>query len=236
MFTQSSRLAWLPVLIVAATLTGCGRSGKLKSYSAEQVQLDGEGNVKTTTKYYVAGDSVRTEMSAPGSEGRMIVILDRKAKLLRMLNPTDKRYFERQLEAEDLKKAYGVEVTEDNSSSVGKETINGFACDKREVESTISVMGFTRKIKSTVWVSDRLDIPIRIKGQTGETTELRNIEPGKQDASLFELPKDYEKADNMFAIFTQEREKDEDTAGDEAPGTPEEISEMLKKIKLPFGK
>jgi len=54
------------------------------------------------------------------------------------------------------------------------------------------------KSHSIVWISERLDFPIRTQNEDGSTTEFINIQQGAQPESLFEIPDGYQKAGNLF--------------------------------------
>ena len=85
--------------------------------------------------------------------------------------------------------------------ALGTEKINGFTCTKKEVETTVELMGYKRIVKTIVWVSKRLDMPIRTKSQDGSITELRNIKEGAPANKYFEVPKEYKKVSNMLELM-----------------------------------
>lgn len=188
-------------VFVLAALVATGCAGKATDYSAEQVHLDASGKDQGSMKYFVSGDKIRTEMEAPQGEGTLVTIYRKDTAKLIMLNPESKVYFEKDLTEDDLKKTAAGLAPDSKTKQLGHEEVNGYKCEKMEVETTVSFMGMTRKSVSTVWKSDEFDIPLRTKSQEGDISELRNIKTGRQPSSLFEVPKGYEKADSMFALF-----------------------------------
>jgi len=79
---------------------------------------------------------------------------------------------------------------------VGHETVNGIATTKYAVDKTIA----QGRLTGALWLSDH-GIPMRCDGSfTGHDGristvhwELRNVEIGRQDAALFEVPQGYSK-------------------------------------------
>ena len=79
---------------------------------------------------------------------------------------------------------------------VGHETVNGIATTKYAVDKTVA----QGHLAGALWLSDR-GIPMRCDGSftggNGKVStvhwELRNVEIGRQDAALFEVPRGYSK-------------------------------------------
>ncbi len=62
---------------------------------------------------------------------------------------------------------------------LGTETVHSMPCKKYQIEDYA---------RTTVyWISERLPIPVRVENQD-ETSEFTNVEQGKLEDSLFELP------------------------------------------------
>ena len=80
---------------------------------------------------------------------------------------------------------------------LGSEKVNGYDTRKKRVTVTSRIMGHARTTVSTVWTADEFDVPLRERGETGETEEFRNIKVGAQSAALFEVPKGYTRSKNM---------------------------------------
>ena len=187
----------LAVLMIAS---GCG-GGKINSYSADQIQIK-NGKVEATTKMYVTPDKIRMESPSPEGKGDMVMIFRKEDKKMYMILPEKKKYFETDLSEEDLEKK--LNMFKDDSEDVkvlGKEKVNGYNCTKKEVETEVGFMGFNRKVKMTIWMSDQFEFPIKTESTDGSVNEMKNIKPGKQPKKLFEPPKDYTKVNNMFELM-----------------------------------
>ena len=62
---------------------------------------------------------------------------------------------------------------------LGIETLHSMPCKKYQIEDYA---------RTTVyWISERLPVPVRVENQD-ETIEFTNVEQGKLEDSLFELP------------------------------------------------
>jgi hypothetical protein len=156
------------------------------------------------------------------------------------LNPDKKLYMERPLNEKEMEQATKKFIDSRSEKVLGTEKVNGFKCTKKEVETTVEFMGYKQTVKTIVWVSKRLDMPIRTKTQDGSITELRNIKEGVPAAKYFEVPGDYKKASNMMELMGVDMSErgnespaaadDEDTSGSQFP------FKLPKGIKLPFGK
>jgi outer membrane lipoprotein-sorting protein len=231
----------LTILFGSAT---CGYCGKIKSFSAEQVSIDPSGKVSNVGKLYITPKKLRMDMKSPEGKGSIPSILRRDLKIYWMLNAKDKKYFERPLNEEDWKKAMH-ESMKQTEKDLGAETVNGFKCRKKEVETTIQFLGIKRKSRSIVWVSNKLAMPIRTESKDGYVTELRKIKAGRQPSSLFEVPSGYKKVANMMLLFSEssheeaESTKEGSNVGKEKESffkLPKNLSDKLpKEIKWPFG-
>ena len=219
-------------------VSGCGGfGGKIASYSAEQVQLDGAGNVRHSTLLYVTPQKIRVEPASGGREGGMIMIFRRDQKLLRILLPKQQTYVEKTLDENELGQMLRSVKTDAKVQNLGTETVNGFVCHKRQIDSEGSVLGIKTKGSATVWVSDRLEIPVKSADKSGYVTELRNIKPGGQPSSLFEVPKDYTKIDNLFQAVSKSRPPDTEVQGGAAQVEQEARDRAKSKgLHLPFGR
>ncbi len=168
-------------------LTACSVGGKIKEYSAKQVYQD-TGGQEQTHNIFVSHDKMRMEMRSPGEEGSMVMIYRKDKKVAWTLFPEKKFYVESKLDEAKLRKAFGEIQTDMKKEELGTETVNGFKCRKMRVETTSRIMGREIKSTATVWISDRLDFPIKSQGKDGGVMELRDIKPGRQSSDLFEIP------------------------------------------------
>jgi hypothetical protein len=109
----------------------------------------------------------------------------------------------------------------------------------KEIETTVEFMGYKRTEKTIVWISERLDMPLRTKSQEGSMTELRNIKEGSQDNKYFEIPKEYKKVSNMMELMGMDmsgyEEKPPKDSGEDKESDSGFPFKLPKKIKGLFG-
>lgn len=154
-------------------------------YSADRVMETDKGNF--TGKVYAAGDKQRTEMNMGGMRSVMIIRKDKQ--LGYMLMPTQNMY--RQLDIASAQKQAGqpqdlVDITE-----VGSETIEGHATTKyKMIMKDGSAGGF-------MWIT-KDGIPVKLDSivkegnkKTRFTMTLTNLQVGKVDPAVFEVPAGY---------------------------------------------
>ncbi len=156
--------------------------------------MDGGGE-KVTGKVFVSGNLMRQEMKVPGGEVG-ISIIDGAKNIMYVIMPQEKMYMEFPNEQiilgdRDVEDLLGEEA---DLKKLGTETVEGYKCDKYEVayrDPERQKMG-----NSVIWIAQKLNFPIKgiTDGEQGKITVLyTNIKEGPQDASLFEIPKDYQK-------------------------------------------
>ncbi len=225
---------WLVLCLIAMVVmlvsTGSAYAGKIKNFSADQVTLAPNGKIQNKGKIYITPEKVRMEMRSPRGKGNMIMIMRMDRKLQWMLNPDDKKYFESPLNEEEWESMARGAIKSKTEKDLGTETVNGFKCRKKLVEMVVEVMGFKTKSRSVVWISEKLDMPIRTRTEDGYVTELRNIKKGRQSRKLFEISGGYKKVKNMMETFAG---SDEGNSG--GVSLPEGRADKLKGFKLPFG-
>jgi len=225
-------------IAVAVVLISAGPvSAKIQNFSAEQVSLSSSGTVEHQGMVYVTPDTVRMDMRSPDGKGSMIVIMRRDLDLYWMINPVGKTYFERPLQEDEWKQMAKGMIKSETAKDLGTEVVNGYKCSKKEVETVVEIMGFKKKSRSVVWISKKLDLPIRTKTEDGHVTELRNIKKGEQPAELFKVPNGYQKVANMMALFAgSDTDGGEQEEGSTGFSLPKNLGDKLKGLKLPFGK
>ena len=226
-------LVILVVLMSAGGVLGAG----MEEFSADQVTLDAGGNIKSSGKVYMASDRMRSEQNM-GPEGKMVIIYRRDKKTLWALNPEKKVYVQMPLDDKKWEQEARGAIKSENSRVLGKETVNGYSCVKKEVSRTMEIMGMKMTTTQTIWVSDEIGIPIRTRSQQGMVTELRNIKKGKPPARLFEIPPGYKKIGNdMGALFMGMHGGKMPAAGQQTGGQGEMKLpfKLPKGLKLPFG-
>ena len=213
---------------------------KIRKYTADQVMIDSKGNVQHTGKIYVTPDKIRMDGISPKGQGNIVMIFRKDKNIGWTLNPDKKLFMERPLNEKEMEQATKKMIDSRNEKVLGTEKINGFSCTKKEVETTVEIMGFKRTVSTIIWVSKRLDMPIRTKSQDGSITELRNIKEGTPANKHFEVPKEYKKVSNMLELMGMDMSgseknhlKSSDNQKESGPQLPFKLPEG---IKLPFGK
>jgi hypothetical protein len=100
-------------------------------------------------------------------------------------------------EIADTARNYKVEKTK-----LGRETVEGRACDKNKVVLT-SDQG--QKVEATVWnAPDLKDFPVKIQMADPENTivfTFKDVKPGRPDPGQFEAPEKYTKYDNAQRLM-----------------------------------
>lgn len=214
--------------------------GKITKYTADQVMIDSKGKVQHKGKIYVTPSKMRMDGISPKGDGSIVMIFRRDKNIGWTLNPEEKLYMEKALNEKEMEQATKKIIDSRNEKVLGTETVNGFKCTKKEVETTVELMGFKRTVKTIVWMSKRLDMPIRTKSQDGTITELRNIKEGTPAKEYFEVPKKYKKVSNMIDLMgmnMSEGEKEPSKAASEDKESGSHFPFKIPKgIKGLFGK
>jgi hypothetical protein len=216
---------------------------KITKFTADQVMIDANGNVQHKGKIYVTPDKMRMDGLSPTGKGKFIMIFRRDKNLGWTLNPEKKLYMERPYNEKEMEKATKKFIDSKNEKVMGTENVNGFKCTKKEVETNVEFMGFKRSVKTIVWMSKKLDMPIRTKSQDGSITELRNIKKGSPSNNYFEIPNEYKKVSNMMELMdmnmSEHEKKPQKDAGEDkesGSGLPFKLPKLPKGIKDIFGK
>ena len=244
-FYFGRRIGWV-LCFVAVMVLFSGLSayalfgGKITKYTADQVMIDSKGKVQHQGKLYVMPDKMRMDGISPKGEGSIVMIFRRDKNIGWTLNPEKKLYMERPFNEKEMEKATKKFVDSKNEKILGTENVNGFECTKKEVETTVSYMGYKSTSKSIVWLSKKLDMPIRTQSQDGSMTELRNIKEGSPSGKYFEIPKDYQKVSNMMELMgmdmSEHEEKPSKDAGEDKESGSQLPFKLPKGIKDLFGK
>ena len=163
-----------------------------KPFSADMIKTS--HNKTTTAKVNVIATAIRTEGVQNGQKFITIMRYDRN--VLWSIMPDQKMYFEMPIPAgaqmasgmKEMMK--GMDVKRE---SLGSEQVNGFLCDKTKM--IVTWQGITAT--SIQWAAKDLGgFTVKtLDERTGDTTEYKDIHPGPQDASLFELPAGFKKMD-----------------------------------------
>jgi len=84
----------------------------------------------------------------------------------------------------------------------GPETINGRATEKWRCSGQTAVAQGDKPSDATVWYDPELQFGLKAAEDNGNTFEIRDVEIGAQDASMFRIPGGYQKLD-MNAMMQQ---------------------------------
>jgi len=166
------------------------RMSPAAEFSADFVNV--QGTQRSSGKTYVKGSKSRMEITEGPQKSITIVRGDKET--VWVLDPTRKTY----MEMANLGSAFapGPEAEKKleelgERKLVGKETVNGYLCDKYD---------FVYKDKSlgtqTHWMSRKLGVMIKMEHKNPDypmSMELKNIKRGGVSDSLFELPAGYKK-------------------------------------------
>jgi hypothetical protein len=214
--------------------------GKITKYTADQVIIDSKGEIQHQGKLYVMPDKMRMDGISPKGEGSIVMIFRRDKNIGWTLNPEKKLYMEKPFNEKEMEQATKKIIDSRNEKVLGTENVNGFKCTKKEVETTVEFMGFKRTTKTIVWISERLDMPIRTQSQDGSMTELRNIKEGSPASKYFEIPKEYKKVSNMMELMgmdmSGQEEKPSKADGEDKESDSQFPFKLPKGIKGLFGK
>lgn len=90
----------------------------------------------------------------------------------------------------------------ENGENQGSETVNGRAAEKWRCTGQKMVPDGEQPSDAVVWYDPELEFEIKVVEDNGNIFEIRDVEIGAQDASLFEIPAGYTKFD-MNAMMQQ---------------------------------
>jgi hypothetical protein len=195
-------------LLVAGVSTP-GAAQKITDFSADQVVIGAKGKVEMESKLTVAGDRIRLDRVTP-ADPKLSFIYRRDLKQAVTINAGKKVYFEGPLEEKAFAEAFGLPLGGKAERAAGEETVNGFACAKKEVDQEIDFKKAKKTVTSTVWASDRLALPLRVKTPENQVIELRNVKESKADAAVFEAPKDFKKVAALKDVLPSDPFLDDD--------------------------
>ena len=188
-------------------------------YSADSHMETVDGVVEG--KVYAAPGKERRETMMDGNKS--IIIMRNDKKKMWMLMPEQKMYTEMKFgksgRKDDLSN-YKIEKTK-----VGSDTIDGVKTTKSKI---IMTGPNGKKFGGFLWTTKegivmKMDaIAVDKNGKDRIKSELRNLKIGKQDPSLFEIPKGYSSMASMGGIGKMMMQSDEDSEDDKQPQKKEE--------------
>jgi outer membrane lipoprotein-sorting protein len=177
----------MALVVVVVIFVFCG-SSIAAEFSADLFLK--HGGETMTGKVYVKGDKTRQEFVQQGQ--KQITIMRPDKGVTWLLMPAEKIYMEMSNQegaAYDPQLDQNIIKDKAEIKLLGKETINGYVCDKYQYIYRDTSMG-----TATQWVSKQLNYPIKseYKSSSGYMlTEYKNIKEGNVQNSLFEVPGDY---------------------------------------------
>jgi len=179
--------------------------GKIENFSADQVMLSSDGKVMSTSKLYITPDAYRMDGLPMGGQGgvtRNLTILGfKKLNKQYIYNHDKKLFFESRLDEDGMLEKMKSNENVDSEKILGQEKVSGYKCVKKEVTTTMTMMGMKHTSTQILWQSDKFEFPLRSRQEEGQIMELRNIDTGKPSKKLFRRPAGYKKADNMMAVM-----------------------------------
>lgn len=157
-----------------------------KDMAADMVILQG-GSVMNTAKIHISGPRSRMESDMMGG---LLSIVRRDRGIVWTLYPSKRQYTERPLDARTAAQDPASEPPGlISKEKIGAGKVDGHACTVYRMKiASPAGQPFT----ATSCVSDSLGLALRSE-TAGIITELRNIRPGPQPASLFEIPAGYQR-------------------------------------------
>ena len=188
-------IKWVFLFLVGAAVSLQAQAPP--EFKADLLMSGGRGGDTIHGKMYFGAAKIRMEMSVGGE--KQIMIVDTAKKVQYLIMPEDEMYMEMRNDASMPRapKTLKVEVMDPanpssgdpkaNCKKLGTETANGCATEKWQIDMS--------REKATVWIDQKLYIPIKTVSSEGLTTEFSNLAEGKQDANLFVEPAGYEKMD-----------------------------------------
>ena len=178
---------WGMVLVVVVVIFVLAGSSIAAEFSADLLLK--QGGETMTGKVYIKGDKTRQEFVQQGQ--KQIRIIRNDKGLMWILMPAEKIYMEMSSQESGAYDPTLDQNIEDKAEMklLGKETVNGYVCDKYLYSYHDTSMGTT-----TLWISKKLNYPIKTEYQSSSgdmLVEYKNIKEGNVQNSLFDVPGDY---------------------------------------------
>ena len=213
---------WLAFVAVLAWSGTVGAAPQVRQYSGD-MEVEAQGQ-RMTMRLYVDIGKTRTEMELPALAAdqapvQMVTIARIDERRVYLLYPSDRMYEEKPLDQMDAQLAATTGM-QDSAPPVSTETVDGQVCDKYETTAS----------GSTVWVWTTHDqgLPVKLMPADGSSVvRFRNIRPGPQPASLFEVPAGYTRGSPMQGMMQG--------LVPDGGGMPEGLSEALNEMRKATG-
>ena len=178
-------------------------AGSITEYSADMVNVQTN---KVQQKIYVADQKMRFDTYNEAGKLAGISILRQDQGKAYALQE-DKTYIELPVDknAKSLEDLAPMGIKPDiKRESMGAEAVNEYKAEKFKVTTTLTVMGQKTVFTHYEWKAPEFDMPVRLQLQTGETLEMRNVQTGAPEASVFEMPEGYTRNTQMEEMMKQQ--------------------------------
>jgi hypothetical protein len=198
---RSGFTVWAGIFICFWVFPGLVFAGPPDNYTANLVM---EGMSMSIAKM---GDKTRSEN--PMMQGMVTLHFMDTQKMI-MMSPANKTYMEQPLDSKQTPALDDPRVVIEKKQ-IGSETIDGHPCIKYDSVFYIKDNP-SEKYKAVLWEAKDLGgLIIRNEttlppgkmggGERKAVTELKDVKIGAAQASLFEVPKDYRRVDNMMEMM-----------------------------------
>jgi outer membrane lipoprotein-sorting protein len=185
----SSTRAWRPLVplavVLGLTALAADRGVAADAEFSAELSMIVSSNMTATGKVFVKGPKRRNEMVMFDHPATSIVRHDKQVVWILLPN---NQYRQVPLHFDPL---HPTSETPYDTQELGTEKVNGYECKKL-------LLTFKEPAKGSVlqWFAPALNAPIRFEvknkdGKVVNTTEYKNIKPGPQPDSLFEIPAGY---------------------------------------------
>ena len=203
---QATKIAWIVLSLVTAFA-----SMSAQEFSADMISRSADGKV-TKSKLYLTLDKTRFDTTVeikPGTRIETRMIIDRREKLIYLIEPQQKRILVNHAlqgtgnasmrgpsasasPCEELMGMINPAVVKYRFACrrMGHETVNGRSTEKWEMDSQ-----WMTGSPAYLWVDSQIKTAIKWRMPDGSSGELQDLKIGAQPASLFILPGDYRKQD-----------------------------------------
>lgn len=188
-----------------------------QEFSGDFVPIGKDRSHSGPSKVFVGKDKMRIETNEGGEVGTGAAIVDFVNQKTTILVPQQKMYMESMPQMKMQEKNVWFRPDDPNNAcpqyislvkkhnpnenvtcrKVGTDTLNG--------RSTIKYAGTSNNGSGFVWIDPQLRFVVKWLNDKGDGTELRNIQEGSQDASLFVVPPDFHKFDMQQMMRQRQR-------------------------------
>lgn len=180
--------------------------GKVDAFTADNVYIDSKGKMIHSGKLYVTEDAIRIDGlpaggmgKAPGMNLTMLILKNQKKTFF--YNHDKKLVFEAPADEKDFSAGYKALDNIESEKVLGKETVSGYKCVKKEIITSFKAMGSSIKTRLFVWESDKFDMPLRTMDEDGDMEEMRNIKTEKPSKKIFRPIPGYKTVGSMMAVM-----------------------------------